>query len=208
MKNNNSECCVVIQGPTVAEYVKKNKECWSGFTIIFSTWENSDVSAYDLESDIVLFNKFPDTPGFGNWNYQRISSLNGVIKAKELGFKRVLKWRSDFMTNNASKLFSLFDKNKLNFYAFIPHDNGYITDYFFEGDTNEIYEILNFESTGSFAEKLLTKRIFDLGLINKTNFICKKLNKESDIYWHKMGYWLSDNINLETYLDKLGIIKF
>jgi len=208
MTNNSSDCCIVIQGPTDKNFVEHNKNCWSGFTIIFSTWKDSDMSAYDFEKDIVIFNEYPKYPGFGNWNYQRISSLNGIKRAKELGFKRVLKWRSDFMTNNGQKLYSLFDKDKLNFYAFISHNEGYLTDYFLEGNVDDLYEIFNHESEGSFAEKLMTKRIFDLDLLKKTNFICKKLNKDSDVYWHKLGYWLSENVNLDTYSDKLGQIIF
>jgi hypothetical protein len=208
MMDKFKDICVVIQGPTSNENVMKNKKCWEGIPIIFSTWVDSDKTAYDLDNDIVIFNEYPKEHGVGNWNLQRVSTLNGIILAKKLGYKRVLKWRSDFMTNNGINLYNLFDFDKMNFWSFIPHDGGYVTDYFMEGDINQMYELFNFESNGPFAEKIMTKRLFDLNFLDKINFICKKLNSESDVYWIKSKYWLSQNKQISIYQDTLGEINF
>jgi hypothetical protein len=195
--------CIIIQGPTNHTYVLDNKNCWSGNPLIFSTWSDSDKSAYDLENDIVLFNDYPPSAGVRNWEYQRISTLNGIKKAKELGYKRVLKWRSDFKTNNSEKFLELFDLDKINFYAFMDHMGGYVTDFFMEGDINDMLELFDFEGEGQFPEKILTDRLYQLNLHHKINFICKSLNNDANVYWYKLNYWFTNNINDKNYLDKI-----
>jgi hypothetical protein len=195
--------CIIIQGPTNEKYVLDNKNCWKDNQIIFSTWIDSDKSVYNLDNDIVLFNNYPSHTGVANWEYQRISTLNGILKAKELGFKRVVKWRSDFKTNNSKNLLKLFDLDKINFYAFVNHRGGYITDFFMEGDINDMLELFNNEKNGEFPERILTDRVYELNLDKKVNFICKLLNNECDIYWHKLNYWFTDNISQEVYSDRI-----
>lgn len=195
--------CIVIQGPTNSNHVLENKKCWNSFPIIFSTWINSDKSAYDLNNDIVLFNKYPLHCGVANWEYQRISTLNGLKKAKELGFKRALKWRSDFKTNNGYKLLELFELDKINFYAFIKHRDGYVADFFVEGDIDELINLFDTEKNGTYPEQILTNRLYELNLNKKSNFICKLLNDDADVYWHKYKYWFKKNICENSYSDKI-----
>ena len=127
--------CIIVQGQTNAEYVKQIKESFKGNHIIFSTWEGTDTDIYD-EWDVVLYNPIPADKGIKNLNLQRVSSLKGFLKGKEMGFKRVLKWRSDFICANGEELLKLFPEDKISFYAW--HRDNYITDFFMEGDIDDI----------------------------------------------------------------------
>jgi hypothetical protein len=201
----NDRFCIIVQGPTVADDVSTIKKAWGSFPIIFSTWEDADKACYTPD-DIVLFNKYPDIHGRKNFNLQKISSLNGIQKAKDLGFSRVLKWRNDFTTNNGSNLTKLFNTNCLNFYAFIPLLCGYVTDFFIEGDVDDmlaLFSIPNISNSAQFPEFYLTKNMYHLGLNAKANFVCKQLTRETNIYWKKLDYWLTKNINDTNYSDQL-----
>jgi hypothetical protein len=192
--------CILIQGPTDRLHIQENKKCWKNYDIIFSTWVDSDKTAYDT-TDTILYNEYPISSHPNNWGLQRVSTLNGIVLAKELGYDRVLKWRSDFKTNNAKNLLNLFDIDKFNFYSFIDQRGGYITDFFMEGNINEMYNIFNTAEGGEFPERILTTRVYELGLDKKSNFICNSLNAESNIYWHKYSYWFTENIPQPQYLN-------
>lgn len=196
------ESVVVVQGPTNCELVKKIKDGWADTPIIFSTWEDNQKDCYS-ESDIVIYNEVPKSIGTQNINLQKVSSLNGFIKAKELGYKRVIKWRSDFIPKNPYDLLKLFKKDFINFYSFINHRNGYVADFFMEGDVDDMINLFSFENIHpSYAEEAITNRMFELGLDKKANFICKELSNDgADVFWNKMGYWFSDNVVQEQYMD-------
>lgn len=174
------------------------------FLLFFSTWEDADKNCYD-PNDTVIFNIYPETNGFHNFNLQRISTLTGILKAKELGFDRVIKWRGDFITNNATELVKLFKDDYLNFYAFINDPTGYVTDFFMEGDVDDMLELFNIMEIHGypFPEFLITKRLYTMGLNNKVNFICRQLTQDTNIYWKKMNYWLTDNKQYPVYTDSL-----
>lgn len=204
------DICIVVQGQTVCEDVQNLKDCWKGFTIIFSTWEDANKSCY-TDDDIVIYNKYPDNRGPQNLNLQRISSLNGFMKADSMGFKRVLKWRSDLKTNNGVEFIKLFDENSINFYAFMNHRDGYLTDFFMEGSIDDminLFSIPSNELTPPYPEFAFTKRLYKLGLDSKINLICKKLIKEkADVFWRTRRYWFYGNVNRDEYCDKLPETK-
>ncbi len=192
---------IVVQGPATKQYVDDIKECWKGFPIIFSTWEDTPSSFFETD-DMVIYNKYPESRTPMNWPLQRLSTLNGLILAKKKGYVRALKWRFDFKTNNGSGLFSLFDKEKLNYYAFVPNKyGGYITDFFMEGDIDELIDIFQVQEIGPFAERIMTDQIELLGFLDKSNFVCKKLCPEINVFWTKKNYWLDANKNFPQYGD-------
>jgi hypothetical protein len=180
--------CVVVQGQTYPSYVDLVRESWEGYQIIFSTWDNTDKSHY-REDDIVIYNPIPDNTGTKNLNLQKISTINGFLKARELGWDRALKSRSDFVTTTADGLFSLFDKKKLNLHAYW---DGYINDFYMEGEIDDILTLFDVDVNGNFPEWKLTKQLYDSGLNKKSNFIVDKLEYNvADIKWERMGYWFS-----------------
>jgi len=181
-----SKRCVIIQGPT-HDYERMRK-AWSGFDIIYSTWEGEEEKGY-TESDCVIYNKMPKEKGPGNINLQIKSSLSGLKKAKEQGYDFCLKWRSDYIPKNANKFFDLFDEEKLNFIAWSEHRaflsyfrarHGYLIDYFFSGKTDWLIDI--FKETKLLHENIPSE--------NECFFIREGADyNSSTLNWKKEEYW-------------------
>jgi hypothetical protein len=199
----NKDICIVIQGATHPQWLQTIKDGFKGYDVIYSTWEGTDRDLYD-EWDIVLYNPTPEA-GVRNLNLQRVSSLNGFLKAKEMGFKRVLKWRSDFYCPNPKLFLETFEEDKINFYAW--HRDNYVTDFFMEGDIDEMIELFTFQYWNAlpYPEKAFTERLFELGLDKKVAFNCKKIFEPNDIKWMKTNYWLSANTLDNDYRNKITI---
>lgn len=198
---NNSKTVVVVQGPTNRDFVPAIRQSWEDVPIIFSTWEGTDFNCYE-NSDTVVFNKQPIEIGPANFNLQRVSSLNGFLKAKELGYTRVVKTRSDFSVKNPHGFLDLCKKDCITFYAFVQDRGGYVADFLMEGDIDEMIDLFTIDKMPSFPEQGFTKRLFELGLNKKCNFIYNKLSKEGvDLYWKKYDYWMSGNIGQPVWKD-------
>jgi len=196
--------CIVVQGQTNPQYVKQIKESFKGNHIIFSTWEGTDRDIWD-EWDVLLYNTMPIDNGVKNLYAQKVSSINGFLKAKEMGFKRVLKWRSDFICANGEALLKLFPEDKMSFYAWHGEDK-YVMDFFMEGDVDEMINLFSFDTLNyKFPEEALTKRMFHLGLDTKANFVCKDIFEPNDIKWLKHNYWLSENTLDNRYENKITL---
>lgn len=111
---------IVIQGPILKENDFTLETCKiykkifnNNEKIILSTWKNEDLQYLkhfeDLDIEIVL-SEPPKFGGRANLNYQIISTLNGVKRAKVLGCKYVIKTRTDqrfYKTNITRDLFNL-----------------------------------------------------------------------------------------------------
>ena len=180
--------CVVVQGQTYPDWLKEVREGWEGYQIIFSTWENADRSLYN-ESDIVIYNPIPTDCGTRNLNLQKVSTINGFLKAKELGWSRALKARSDFSTKVADGFFALFDMDKLNLHAYW---DGYVTDFFMEGEIDDIITLFDVPPAGPFPEWNITKQLYESKLNTKAVCILNKLKpNEADIVWLKTQCGLS-----------------
>lgn len=187
----NKELAIVIQGPS--DYVEELKKSWDGYNLIWSTWKGEE-SKY-VDDDIVIFNDIPIECGVQNIALQKVTTLNGIKKAKELGYERVLKWRSDLIPSNAKELIRTFKKDCLNFLTW-HNDGKYFIDYFHEGPIDDVYKIWDVPTIHApYSEKLTTDNVFFLGFDN-FNFIGDKLSKENEIYWKKY------KINLSTYKDE------
>jgi len=177
---------IVVQGPS--NHVEEIKKAWDGFTIIWSTWIGEE-SKYNF-NDIVIFNEYPQDRGVNNLGLQKISTIEGIKKAKELGFKRVLKWRSDLIPNNSNELIKSFKDNHLNFLSW--HIEGeYFIDYFLGGGIDDVYEAWNLNTTsGPFPERVITDNILDKKFKN-FNFIANELSKDNEVFWPKYNVYLS-----------------
>jgi hypothetical protein len=186
----NKDFVIVIQGPIKLEYkVIENK--WEGFDLIWSTWENELI---DSKYPTIL-NKPPNKPGIKNVYYQQKSTLAGLLKAKELGYSKCLKWRSDQYPTNANKLISLFDKDKINVLFWHNSQKGYYVDYFMYGDINKMISIWDFEINSyiSYPEEIITNQIYK----NKIDVMCigDRLTNQNNIIWEREGV----KIDLSTY---------
>lgn len=185
---------IVIQGPST--YVSQLKEAWKGFDIIWSTWVGEE-NKY-MPDDVVIFNEKPTHTGVQNITLQHKTTIEGVRKAKELGYDRVLKWRSDMTPNNPEKLLETFKDNSLNFLAF--HTAGYFVDYFLEGKTDDVYAVWDINIFYSeFSEKITTNNIYEKGY-SDFNFIACFLDNNNDILWLKKDIRLSSYKNNTAFL--------
>ena len=172
---------IVIQGQS--DYVNELKKAWSGNSLIWSTWIGNE-SKYNKE-DIVVFNEMPSVRGVGNVMLQQKTTLNGILKAKELKYERVLKWRSDMIPTNTDEFVKLFLLNAINMFFF--HDSGdYYVDYIMEGETDKIYDMWNFTNINVWcAEIALTNNIRKKQLNKNIEFFGKNLNNVNDVLWLK-----------------------
>jgi len=181
--------CIVIQGPSVkVEEIKKSTE---NQNCIFSTWKG-DENKY-LKNDNVIFNEKPQNPGIGNLFYQQITTANGLLKAKELGFENVLKIRSDYVPKNINKLLDIFT-HKINFFFWHNHEGGYICDYLMAGDIDLMIKLWskNEKMNYAFAEQMILENFYKMQLKNEEFiFFLNRINDENDIFWTKYNKFLS-----------------
>jgi hypothetical protein len=194
---------IVIQGGSTN--VKEQKECWSEFKkdIIFSTWVGSE-SQYDLK-DNVIYNEYPNDFGSANFNLQIVSTINGLLKLKELGYTHVLKIRSDLTPTNSKSFLKLIENNDLNFLCW--HDHmvyedcpGYLVDYFMSGPIDDMINLWTFENIVSVVPEvnLTWNYISKISNIN-INYVLSDLNDENNMYWIKNNRYLSTYQKNEIY---------
>lgn len=203
MDNN---ICLIIQG--LSGNVKKLKEKYNGsnIKIIFSTWEGEEGN-YNKD-DIVIYNKYPKNRGIQNIMLQKISTYNGLLKAKELGYKYAIKIRSDMYFTNIDKFIKCnIDYNKLNFLFFLDyyrHDHKkyykYFCDYIQISSVDNLLKMWDFTYKDvNYAEELITFFVIKYFTKDQINFIGNLLNKDNDIYWIKNKFYLSSLNNNDSY---------
>lgn len=208
-----NEICLIIQGPSDYVNIMKEKYKNMNIQIIFSTWEG-DESKYD-ENDIVVFNKMPQERGIQNVILQQLSTYNGLLKAKELGFENAIKIRSDaYFTDLSLFLKNEIDYNKLNFLFFLdyhridgPDKNNnhykYFCDYIQISSVDNLLKMWNFKyEKCSYSEQLTTKHIFNTFKKEEISFIGNYLIKDCDIYWISRKMYLY-NIDRKYYKIKI-----
>jgi len=196
---NNQNCCIIIQGPSI--HVDEIKKTMNGQNIIFSTWEG-DEDKY-IKTDNVIFNKKPQTNGIGNLFYQQETTINGLLKAKNLKFEKALKLRSDFIVYDINKLLLILT-SKLNFFFWHDYDGGYICDYLMAGNIDLMIELwsINKNSNYEFAEKMILENFLKMNLKKEEiYFFLKDINTENDIYWTKYKKYLSSYNREESALN-------
>ena len=197
-----NQICLIIQGPS--DYVNIHKEKYKNMNIrlIFSTWVGEE-SKYN-ENDIVIFNKIPIERGIQNVMLQQLSTYNGLLKAKELGFKYAIKIRSDaYFTDLSLFLKNNIDYNKLNFLYFLDYHRiggadknsnyyKYLCDYIQFSNVDNLLKMWNFKyEKSSYSEQLTTKHIFNNFNKEEISFIGNYLTKDCDIYWISRRLYLS-----------------
>jgi hypothetical protein len=188
--------CIVVQGPTNPNVLPKIKECWTGYQLIFSTWEGSHPELYDSD-DIVVWNKFTDFSGTSNLNRQKITTWNGMALAEKMGWDWALKWRSDMWCYGADLIWHAMDKDSFNILSWNTESGGYIQDYIMGGKPSEVISLFDTELEGPFAEFMLTRKLYESDLHKKTKCFGRVLNDRfCDIGWWKKNIgghdlWLS-----------------
>lgn len=191
----NNDFVIIVQGGS--EYVQQLKEKLEGFNVIFSTWVGSE-NKYS-NNDIVVYNEKPTYTGPANLNLQKITTINGLKKAKEMGFKRALKLRSDLIPTNMFELFKTLDNEYLNFLCWHCHEvypncPGYLIDYLMSGNIDDLIRLWEIEDMSwcvvpeiHLTQQYITKL---MGSVSVEYFL-QKLNSENDLYWIKRNIKLS-----------------
>lgn len=186
---------IVVQGPSnnIPVFKSTFKE-----NLIFSTWEGEE-DKY-LSSDIVIFGKKPEDFGPGNFNLQAISTLNGLYKAKELGYEKALKIRSDLYPTNTEKFLKIINNDCINFLAWQKNsylNYGYFVDYLMSGKIESLIKLWNNSNFVSpISETIMTWNFFTyLKETEEVSFFLDKLTIDNDLYW------LRNNLRLTTYTD-------
>ena len=97
-------CAIIIQGPIkheenfTLETVKLYRHHYPAATVVVSTWEEEDVSSFEVlksEHFKIILNKKPPIAGQNNVNMQIASTKAGIDFATQLHLKYVLKTRTD-----------------------------------------------------------------------------------------------------------------
>ncbi|MES2278859.1 MAG: WavE lipopolysaccharide synthesis family protein [Bacteroidota bacterium] len=100
----NEKIALVLQGPLVKddnftlETVLFYKANFKDAVIIVSTWSDEDanlINKIEATGAVILLNQKPAFAGISHINYQITSSINGILKARELGAQYVMKTRTD-----------------------------------------------------------------------------------------------------------------
>jgi len=194
--------CLIIQGSSDYVNIIKEKYKDSNIQIIFSTWVGEE-SKYN-ENDIVIFNKMPQERGVQNVMLQQLSTYNGLLKAKELGFKNAIKIREDtYFTELSLFLKNDIDYNKLNFLFFLDYHRiggpdksnnnyKYFCDYIQVSTVDNLLKMWDFKyDKCSYSEQLTTKHIFNSFKKEEITFIGNYLTKDCDIYLISRKLYLS-----------------
>jgi hypothetical protein len=186
----NKDLVIIIQG--LSNNVEELKNAWNGYNLIWSTWKGSE-SIYS-ENDVTIFNDIPLEKGVGNVKLQQLTTNKGIEKAKELGYKRVFKWRSDMIPTNPNKLLNLLtnDVNILFFHNQLPDRIGSYIDYVMESDIDTMANIWDFnESYATHAEAIITSNIKTKNITN-INLFGGCLDDDNDIVWLKRNIYIKD----------------
>jgi len=196
-----SDLAIVIQGES--KYVELLKSAFKGYNTIFSTWEGEE-SKYSSD-DKVIYNSLPRGE-FGeyifgpcNLNLQKISTINGLLLAKQLGFKKALKIRSDLIPNNASEFLNLLNNDHLNFLCWHGHEvypncSGYLVDFLMSGNIDDLLNIWDIEDMSwcVVPEIFLTSNVINKYKdINNINYILNNITEINDLFWIKNNKNLS-----------------
>jgi hypothetical protein len=95
---------IVLQGPVLKEhdFTYETVLFYAGnfkdSIIVVSTWVDEDESVLNRLKEagaVIVLNQKPEAAGISNINYQITTSINGILKAKELGAEYVMKTRTD-----------------------------------------------------------------------------------------------------------------
>jgi len=176
---------IVVQGPITQMEYDFIRDAWGSHQLIISTWENC-VAEFN-PNDMVIYNRIPEWKGVQNLGMQKISTQSGLQQAQKMGYTHALKIRNDMYPTNSQALLDCMDWDKLNLLAWHNHRDGYITDYIIGGGINDINHLFNIDVNGSYAERVLTEKLYNSGLWNKTNYFLDKITKENDVNWNHKG---------------------
>jgi len=187
MDVTDAKYAIVVQGPSMYYPILRHK--FRGFSVIWSTWNGERVPW--MKGEVVL-NKVPEIKGTRNIAMQQISTYNGILRAKELGFERVFKWRSDMYPIGMHRILKLLDFSSINMMYYHNHRDGYFVDFFMEGDVDTMLKIWDFKDFDVEYPELAIKNSIIKHRIDNISFFGDGITEDNDIFWIKKGFFLSE----------------
>lgn len=185
---------ILLQG--VINYPTEIKKCYKDLDVIFSTTENKIEPLYDSGFTVVI-NKPPLIPGTKNLNYQVTNTLNGILKAEELGYDFIFKVRSDITIPDIKKLINLMGQpdNILYFPAYHNYNGGYLCDYMVYGKIDHMKKLwqIPLSSHRISPEKQITNHFREKLPNIKVDYILPiAYSNDIEIRWEKHNLLLND----------------
>ncbi len=140
--------CVIITGLLKNEYISPLIDMYKDVpNKIISTWKDQPhINTLKDNGFIIQLN---DYPSYRNCtNYQTVNIREGCILAKKLGFKYIIRMRTDLICNNMIKFMGCITPlytEKITVLGFINLSSFYIIDFFIAGEICEMISIFNKE---------------------------------------------------------------
>lgn len=206
---------IILQGPIcynddyTYETVKYYRKLYSKATVIVSTWDYEDEKTLKRIEElgaVVVLSRDPENPGIVNTNRQIVSTVNGILKAKELGLKYVAKTRTDMCLRrphvfqfiiNLIKLFPIDNAHQKERIAVLPvFCSGTVffpytfSDAFCMGNVDDVYNFWNapFDNDPNYhimpSKKLQAKECNEGVFIrNYLSFLDEKIDYTVQNHW-------------------------
>jgi hypothetical protein len=141
--------CIVITGKIVDRYVLPLLELYKDVkNKILSTWiDQPYIALFERNGFNIILNEYPSHRN--STNYQTVCIREGCILAQKLGFKYVIRMRTDLICSDMTKFLNCIplDDNKLSVLGFIQTHNFYIIDFFVAGSTETMLKVFSKEQT-------------------------------------------------------------
>ena len=204
---------ILVQGPNthpnkIIEYYKGREN------VIFSTLSNEDTSDFDGCNFVIQKNEIPFISGRANFNYQVINTLNGVKKAKSLGYEYVLKIRSDITIKEMDKLLDLLIKSEdvIYFSAYHKRDGGYLCEHMNFGHVDNLIKLWDIPVSTSMKppETQLTENLIrNFNNINIKYIFPLLYEHNILVFWEKRNFYLNEyqNDSLFVYDKTIHLLK-
>lgn len=193
---------IIIQGGSTN--IPEQKQVWKDYIrdCFFSTWEGNE-HLYE-KNDNAIFSKIPSDPGPANTNLQLTSTLAGLKRAKELGYTKALKIRSDLIPTAPETFLASLDFSKLNFLCWHNHEvypgcYGYLVDYLMAGDIDEMIKLWSFTEIFCVVPEIMITWSYIKNCDCELKYFLPDLNETNDLFWIKYNTRLSTYKSIKSY---------
>lgn len=208
----NNDICIVVQGPI--DYVDNIIDTYEKFknNLIISTNKisNHNLQYLSEKGFKLINNELTVNPGRANFNNQVKNTYEGVKKANELGFKYVLKIRSDIFIDDLVEFINSLNKDTVYFPAYHNYDGGYLCDYMLFGSIDFMLKLWDIPLSNSNLppETQLTLKYLEIKNNDNLDFMFPILySKKIKAYWPKHQKYLNEYQNDKLFIYDKNMIK-